>query len=353
MEAGLIFKIVKYRDLFTSRLRMAEKSLEEKIGIEEFEMLVILSNIMIDNLDRITNEQGEEFLSMYELASTIHNPKVPYEIRIETVKKLAKKLNEHLMVYSICKDLNEDALDKELEFKRKQIYALRPSKKQSEGNIQGERELQFRPQNLDKGMPPLKTEEQLRQEEEQRQLNIFLAREIRQASGAKIFIANTLKDVALDIITFQKFYEQISDVRNIRQVRIAPNSILYEQRYKEMQNHLNKLKAYHKTIADLYNFFCDMTREFSENPTEYDLDDLMKFERLAYKLRKVSNNLKVAAGANSDFEPIVNPKDPTSIRIDDFNQRRLRLRGSIAEYNNLVEYYKILRDKNDSGIKLG
>ena len=114
MEAGLIFKIVKYRDLFTSRLRMAEKSLEEKIGIEEFELLVILSNIMIDNLDRITNEQGEEFLSMYELASTIHNPKVPYEIRIETVKKLAELIPEIKEAKELLIEMSNDETNRKI-----------------------------------------------------------------------------------------------------------------------------------------------------------------------------------------------------------------------------------------------
>ena len=82
MREQLVFKIWAENINFKTRLKSAKESGLPEIWLEIFEKIYTLGEILIQNKDKLTQEEFQDFVKFYDMSAIAHNPKININSKI-------------------------------------------------------------------------------------------------------------------------------------------------------------------------------------------------------------------------------------------------------------------------------
>lgn len=369
MREKLLLKLSGETQLFRGRLRLTKDAGHQEIWISAFENLVALGTILIENKEKLTDEEIEDYLKLYNMGAIAHNPfNKPVE-RQEAVEMITKLMDGNIDRYAFALGMNKQDLSTKIEEEKRKIYSVNVSSKgkESTATVVG-KELNLPPLEIAaKSTTSIKVAPKVVEfpslpipettslaikpaiSEERIQLRALSRRRIDEESQIKFFIEAALVEAYENLKIFERYFDIIKNVANISDITRTREPNLRNTKIRTMKEHLDKLEAYYSKTTKLYNDYYGLISAIATGQETATFEEFVSLKTLVNQVRKISEALKIAAGA-----PVsTNLRTARDITVSEYQQRRLKIRDAINEYNaQLAKFIETDEYKPNDGFKL-
>lgn len=370
MRDKLILKMNGENNLFRGRLRITKDAGQEEIWISAFEDLVSLGTIILDNKDKLRDEELEDFIKLYGMGSVAHNTLNALSNRQIAVDMLTKLIKSNIDRYAFLLDMSKEEVLAKMQEEKRKIYSVSTIGKNNSVNatVVG-KELSLPPLAVtEKSTTPIKVDTKIVDyhalpvpstasiairpavNDERTQLRVLSRRRIEEESQIKFYIESALVEAYKNLETFERYFGIIKNVTNMSDITRTREPNLRNEKIRAMKEHLDKLEAYYSKTVKLYGDYYNLIRAIEKCEETATLEEFINLKILVNIVRKISVALKTAAGA-----PIGSIKvDARDITISEYKQRRLKIRDAINEYNEqLAKFIKEDEKEQGRGFNLG
>ena len=313
MREKYLLKLNMCLQNFSSRVKFQTANNDSFLWGEIFEELICFSRIVADDPSKLDEEDLREYLSLFEFASFIHDPKNPMDERKRHKELLRTLLDSIKPRYAYLMGLNEEELIVKM---NREYTKLTGTKLGTE--ISSENKVTNRPLRL-KQQTEMPVQEDILDEQ---LLSILESKRSNDERVVKEHIAFVLMTGYENIVEFERKYKKYSDFRsNIKDISKTLNPQIRYKKIQAMKEHLTKLKRYYNTIIQVYN---ELYNTLKSNKV-LSLTELEDLQTLVYKFTHITESLKNSLGN-------------TTVTI--LEKRRIDIQKRINEYNEYIELMK-------------